>query len=196
MSSQIVTELPLQTERLSIRDFNENDSESLFQLYRIPETSQFESWSIVDDETEATEILQFWTKEQGADPRKGYTLAVELKESATFIGLIGLDRGFSVETDNSRVGFVGFRYFPVHWNKGYATEALSAILSWGFESLGLQRIHSGCMVENAASARVLEKAGMRHEGTTRQSFPIDDVWYDYHIYGILRTDTAPGQDSA
>ena len=57
-----MTELPLQTERLSIRDFNENDSESLFQLYRIPETSQFESWSIVDDETEATEILQFWTK--------------------------------------------------------------------------------------------------------------------------------------
>lgn len=191
MSSQTVAGLPLQTERLSIRDFNENDSESLFQLYKLPETSRYESWSIVGDEAEATEILQYWIKEQNVDPRKSYTLAVELKDSATFIGLIGLDRGFSVETDSSRIGSVGFRYFPEQWVRGYATEALCAILSWGFESLGLQRIHSGCVVENAASARVLEKAGMRREGTTRQSFPIDNVWYDYHIYGILRADPHP-----
>ncbi len=185
-----IANLPLNTDRLSLREFRTSDVDGLFRLYRLPETSRYESWNSLDNEREASEIVQFWIQQQSQDPRKGYTLAIELNESETFIGLIGLDRGFGVETSDRRTGFVGFRLFPVYWNRGYATEALGAVLTWGFESLGLHRVHSGCVAENLASSRVLEKAGMRREGITRKSFPIDDDWYDYHVYSILSEEFA------
>ena len=177
---------PLVTERLILREFRPDDLERLFWLYRLPETSRYERWEPLKQEDEARKILDTWIKQQSEAPRHNYSLAVELKGNNTFIGLCGLERGFSVETPNSaEIGFVAYRYFPNYWNKGYATEALRAVLQLGFTSLGLHRIHSGCAEDNAASARVLAKAGMRHEGTTRSSMKFDNEWHDFLVFGIL-----------
>ena len=66
---------------------------------------------------------------------------------------------------------------------------LNLLLSvFGFEVLGLQRIQSGCVRENIASIRVLEKAGMTYKGCRQESFCIGETWHDYLLYGIITTD--------
>jgi ribosomal-protein-alanine N-acetyltransferase len=150
--------------------------------------SQYESWNPLTGEAEAREFVGTWVGQQNEDPRRHYTLAIELQ--GEFIGLCGLDQGFSVEADDPHIAFVGYRLLPEHWNQGYATETVRALIHWGFAELDLHRIHSGCVRENGASVRVLEKAGMIHEGTTRRSFPIGDDWHDFLVYGLLQEDRA------
>lgn len=178
----------LNTDRLRLREFEERDAESLFELYRLPETSRFESWEPFKSEVEARDLIGYWIVQQRQASRRQFAFAVDLLEQERFIGLCSLDLGFGTETDDPRSGFVGYRYFPQEWRKGYATEALQEVVRWGFEEMNLHRIHSGCVRENHASARVLEKAGMRLEGTTRKSIPVADDWHDYLIFGLLRED--------
>lgn len=157
-----------------------------FNLYIRPETSEFESWDAHQAIEQSQDLLAHWIARQLDDPRSDYTLALDADGS--FIGLCGLELGFGTETDDMRSAFAGYRIEPSHWNQGYATEALRGIVEFGFCHLDLHRIHSGCAISNAASVKVLEKAGLKREGTTRESFPIGDKWVDYAIFGILRSD--------
>ena len=75
-----------------------------------------------------------------------------------------------------------------HWGRGYATEAARAVLAFGFERLQLNRIYAFRFSENAASGRVLEKIGMRHEGRTRQHIRKWERFIDLENYGLLRSE--------
>ena len=75
-----------------------------------------------------------------------------------------------------------------HWGKGYMTEALKEIIRFGFEERGLNRIWAAHFRENAASGRVMEKAGMIFEGIEREKYIKDGSYYDAACYAILRRD--------
>ena len=68
------------------------------------------------------------------------------------------------------------------------TEAVTAVVGWGFDELGLQKVYSRADVENVGSWRVMEKIGMTREGTLRSQGVNRGVRQDYHYYGILRTE--------
>ncbi len=72
------------------------------------------------------------------------------------------------------------------WGQGLATEALSALVQWGFETLNLNRIQAGLDTRNPASARVLEKVGFRREGTMLEDCIVNGEVSDSWIYGLLR----------
>ena len=74
------------------------------------------------------------------------------------------------------------------WNKGIATEAGRVILEYAFGRLELNRVGAVCMVENAASRRVLDKLGFEFEGIARQEIMKDGVYYDVAHYGLLSED--------
>jgi ribosomal-protein-alanine N-acetyltransferase len=74
------------------------------------------------------------------------------------------------------------------WGRGYATEALSAIIAFGFEQLHLNRIHASHMTRNPASGKVMIKAGMRYEGCLRQHIIKWDQFEDLASYAILRSE--------
>ena len=74
------------------------------------------------------------------------------------------------------------------WNRGYATEAARAVIAFGFEVLGLNRIHASHLTRNLASGRVMAKSGMRFEGTLRQHVIKWERPEDLAEYGILRAD--------
>jgi [ribosomal protein S5]-alanine N-acetyltransferase len=71
------------------------------------------------------------------------------------------------------------------WGYGYATEAMQAMLQFGFQSLGLHRISDFCDPENQASIRVMEKVGMRREGHLVQNHYTKGRWWDSVVYAIL-----------
>jgi RimJ/RimL family protein N-acetyltransferase len=89
--------------------------------------------------------------------------AIERLLDRTFVGAIGL--AFEPDRPCAKLGYwVGMPY----WGRGYATESAAAVVAFGFETLGLERIWAPRFRGNAASARVLEKVGFAHEGSRRQ----------------------------
>jgi ribosomal-protein-alanine N-acetyltransferase len=110
-----------------------------------------------------------------------YDWAVVEKESGRMIGTCGFA---SIDTDND-AGEVGYVLNPEYWGKGYATEALSRMLSFGFGVLGMHRIYVRIMSGNIASERVAKKCGMRHEATHIDGMRIKGNYETIEEYAIL-----------
>ena len=83
---------------------------------------------------------------------------------------------------------LGYWIAVPHWGKGYATEAVVAAIAFGFDTLGVNRIEAAFMPRNAASGRVMDKAGMQLEGRQRQYFCKNGIFEDVIRYAILRED--------
>ena len=81
---------------------------------------------------------------------------------------------------------VGYVLSRGYWGRGIMTEAVRAVIHFGFEELHLNRIESRCIAENMASARVMEKAGMVYEGTLRGREFIKGYYRDMKVYAIRR----------
>jgi RimJ/RimL family protein N-acetyltransferase len=92
--------------------------------------------------------------------------AVERLADGALVGAIGL----ALEPSGARAR-LGYWIGVPYWGRGYATECASAVVAFGFETLGLERIWAPRFRGNAASARVLEKIGLAHEGSRRQFVP-------------------------
>lgn len=81
---------------------------------------------------------------------------------------------------------IGWAFHPVYHGQGYASEAAQALLDYGFRTMDLHRVIATCQPENPASARVMEKIGMRREGFFRQCiYRGADEWWDEWFYAIL-----------
>jgi RimJ/RimL family protein N-acetyltransferase len=92
---------------------------------------------------------------------RGHALwAVDSKVARSFVGQCGL---VPVEGKGPEIE-LAYHFKKASWGKGYATEAAIAVLAQGLGAIGLERIIAVVMPENAASCRVVEKAGMRFEG--------------------------------
>jgi [ribosomal protein S5]-alanine N-acetyltransferase len=123
------------------------------------------------------------THAPGYDAGEQATFAVMLQEDGDLVGAIGLT--IVADHDRAELGYwVGVPY----WNRGYASEATVELLRFGFEALELNRIYAVHLVRNPASGRVMQKAGMRYEGTLRQHVRKWDVFEDLAWYGLLAVD--------
>jgi RimJ/RimL family protein N-acetyltransferase len=97
----------------------------------------------------------------------GYAMwAVEEKATGTFIGQCGLRPAATMDPDAGSEIDLAYHLTSASWNKGYATEAVVAVLAYGLGSVGLDRVMAVALPENVGSWRVMEKAGMQYEGTT------------------------------
>ncbi len=115
---------------------------------------------------------------------KEIIFAIALKATEQLIGTVGL-REIDQEHSQAEMGL----WVAVNaWGKGYATEASSAVLRFGFKELELNRIYAHHMVRNPASGRVLEKIGMKREGLLRQRVRKWGVFEDVVLLAILRED--------
>ena len=176
--------MKLQTSRLNFRQVSKEDLNIIHALHSFSEIDRFNTLGIPKT-IEATEkIIDDWCYKQNAEPPSLYAFCLELIDTKEFIGLIALNMG----KPNYKTAEIWYKIHPDHWRKGYATEALSCILHFAFNDLQLHRIEAGCAVENIASIKVLEKAGMIREGLKRKILPIRGEWKDNYFYAILEED--------
>ena len=84
-----------------------------------------------------------------------------------------------------RRGEFGFALHRDLWSRGHATEASALLLRFGFDHLRLRRISATCHPDNSASARVLEKAGLRFEGRMRSHLFVRGTWRDSPLYAVV-----------
>ena len=104
-----------------------------------------------------------------------------------FVGTCGFANLEAAHT-RAELGYVLSRGY---WGRGFASEAVQAMIGFGFENMGLNRIEACCIAENVASTRVMEKAGMTHEGTLRQRELIKGAYRDIKLYAILKSEYRP-----
>jgi RimJ/RimL family protein N-acetyltransferase len=105
------------------------------------------------------------------------------------IGGIGLDLKDDVYRRSAEIGYWLGEPF---WGRGIATAAVTAVCAWGFRTLDLARIYATVFEPNAASARVLEKAGFVREGRLRRSVLKHGVLLDELLYARVTGDAPPG----
>ena len=173
----------LRTERLVLREFTADDWSAIFAYQNHPGYLRFYERDAVTERQSQALTYQFilW---QGEQPRSRAQLAIALAATGQVIGNVGVRR----EAAEEPVADMGFELSPMHWGRGYATEAARAMVNWGFGEWGLERIHAHCVSDNLASARVLEKAGLTLEARLRDHQFFKGRFWDLSLYGILRAE--------
>ena len=115
------------------------------------------------------------------EENKSVQFVITLKEQGSIIGGIGLM--MKQELENAELGYWIAKSF---WHQGYCTEAANAVVKYGFETLGLNRIVATHMTRNPRSGKVMQKIGMKHEGHLRQAWKRWDKFEDVEMYAVLR----------
>ena len=172
------------SQRLNLIEISAADLDNIHQLHSYPETDKYNTLGIPENIQTTENILKEWLILQKVNPRQSYIFSIKENKKNEFIGLITLTLG----KPNFKNAEVWYKVSPDYWGKGFATEALNQILNFGFTHLALHRIEAGCAVENIASTKVLEKAGMTREGRKREVLPIKGIWTDNYFYAILESD--------
>ncbi len=173
----------LTTERLLLRELRLTDAPDIFAYASDPEVCRYTLWSAHRSLADTkrfieTELLR------SATGREGFAWALVDRQTQRTIGTCNYV-DWDVVHHRAEIGYALSRPY---WGKGLMTEAVRAAISFGFHVMGLNRIQGRCTVENRASARVLEKAGMQYEGTLRQHDLVKGIYCDMKLYAIVRSD--------
>lgn len=155
--------LPLETERLRIRPYRENDAVGLHEVFGSPEVMRWTPSPPSKDVAETAERLGRTMAFTARQPAGLGLWALELRESTELLGQVGL---FPVEGKGPDVE-VAYELAPRAWGRGYATEAARALVDYGFREIGLDRIVALILPDNVRSRRVAEKCAMTLEGPGR-----------------------------
>lgn len=170
----------LRTERLLLRPFRADDAADVERLAGEREIA-VNTATIPHPYPEGAAAE--WIAIQARRQREGeeVAFAVVERESGRLVGAMGLRL-----IHPHRRAELGYWIGKPYWGRGYATEAARAVLRYGFETLGLNRIHATHFTRNPASGRVMQKIGMTHEGRLRQHHIKWGVAEDVDFYGVLR----------
>lgn len=163
----------IETERLILRPFTENDAEAVFTCCRNPNLGNNAGWKPHETQEESLKILQ-----TVFIPQKNIW-AITKKENRQLVGSIGIIP--DPKRENSNVGMIGYWLNETQWGKGYMSEAVSVILKYGFNQLGLTLISANCYPHNEHSQQVLKRQGFVYEGILHQA----EVTYDGKTYDHL-----------
>jgi [ribosomal protein S5]-alanine N-acetyltransferase len=176
----------LVTERLLLRDFAWSDQEAVHAFAADPVVTRFMDWG--PNDVQATRaFLAMTVPQQTHWPRSEFELAAVLRDPACpdagrLIGSVSV----RITNREHRQGELGYVFNAAFWSRGYATEATTALLEFGFGPLELHRIIATCHPDNRGSVRVLEKAGMAYEGRLRDHKLIRGQWRDSLLYAAVK----------
>jgi ribosomal-protein-alanine N-acetyltransferase len=174
---------PIFTQRLRIREFEAGDREPLLSFVRDP--SQIEHMLLfLETEAKLDAFFSFLRTSATAEPRQQWHFAIDDQATQRYLGSCCL----MVEHEAPSSAEIGYWFVREAWGKGYASEAAAAMLALGFARLGFHRIWGKCHVDNTQSARVMEKLGMRYEGTLREHVWLRDHYRSSRIYGMLASE--------
>jgi RimJ/RimL family protein N-acetyltransferase len=171
---------PIRTKRLLLREARLSDYDDIHAYAADPEVVRFMDWGPNTPEVTA-QALGGWVAMSAQWPRDEVNLVVELLETGRAIGAIRL----SIYSKADRTADFGYTFHKDYWRQGLATEAARAIVETAFTTLRLHRVFATCDVRNAGSYAVMEKLGMRREGTLLQNHEVRGRWRDTHVYALL-----------
>lgn len=176
------------TARLAIRNLEANDGPRVFSYHRHPEVARFQSWG-----TESVDVVQTYIRSLAAvepgTPGNWYQVGIYLLDGGKLIG----DCGFRVPERNLAQAEVGMTLAPEFQGKGYATEAMRALLDYLFVTLMKHRVFGSADPQNVSSIRLQQRVGMRKEGHMVKSLWFGGEWVDDVIHAMLEEEWISGR---
>ncbi len=173
--------LTLETERLILRPFTEDDAEDMFYGWTSdPEVSKYVTWDTHQSLGETRQLLALWTEEYEKPERLNF--AIMLKSENKLIG--GIDVVGYLDGVNG-TPIIGYNLSRKYWGKGYMTEACRCVLEQLF-SMGYKEVRIDAMTENTGSIRVIEKCGGEHIGTDEMDIPSRGITVSVNRYIVKR----------
>ncbi len=185
----------LETERLVLRRFTMADADNLVSLDADPDVMRFVTAGVRTSREEIENkflpaFLGYYQRYEGF----GFWAAVE-KATGEFLGWFHFRP--RPDADPGEIE-LGYRLRKSAWGKGYATEGSRALIGKGFYEFGVQRVVAEAMAVNAASRRVMEKAGLKLVRTFHQPwpYPIEGDQFGDVEYALEKADWQQAQDGA
>ncbi|MEH7383030.1 GNAT family protein [Bacillus sp. JJ1533] len=170
----------LETERLRLREIVHSDAQEIFNCFSNHDVTRFYGQEPLTELKQAEQFVEFVAKNY--KEKRGIRWGIELNEGEGLIGTIG----FNAWSPKHKRAEIGYELYPSYWQKGYATEAASRVISYGFNELGLTRIGAVVFLENKASNDLIKKLGFEHEGILRGYMYQNGVAYDTNVYSLLK----------
>lgn len=178
---KIFARLPrIETERLALRKISLDDIDDMYEYAKDATVTKYLTWSPHIDKAYTFEYVSYLQSRYKIG--EFFDWAVTLRDGGKMIGTCGFTR-FDFQNDSGEIGYV---INPDYHGRGIATEAVAAVIRFGFEMLALNRIECKFMIENGASRRVMEKNGMTFEGIHRQGMLVKGVYRDIGVCSILK----------
>ncbi len=173
--------LPIHTERLTLRTLQKSDAESVYAMYSNPDMVRYLYMPQMQPGGLGEAMKRRVKRSKLASEGDILELAVLLKATGQFVGALT----FFYRSEVHQRGEIGYAVLPEFAGQGYATEGARELLRIGFEHLGLHRIEAQCDARNLASARVMARLGMQPEAHLRENEFVKGEWTDEILYGML-----------
>lgn len=173
----------LQTQRLILRPFQLSDAK---EVQRLAGRHEVTSRTGAIPYPYPDGLAERWIQSHSDMFNQGESVigAVTLNSTGELIGCMSVE-GISA---THKKGELAYWIAVDHWNRGYGTEAAHAIVNYAFTYFKLNKITSRHMAVNPASGKVMQKLGMKYEGTLRQEMFKDGEFCDLVVYGLLKVE--------
>jgi len=185
-------EQPVETPRLTLRPFSPGDFDDLYAYQSRPDVARYLYWDARDNVQVREALVRQCDEITLSAEGDWLTFAVVWREARRVVGEVGL-RLISRE---NRQGEIGFVFNPDYHGRGLATEAAESMLTLGFDAIGWHRIIGSCDARNHASARLMERIGMRQEAHFVHNQIVKGQWADELVYAVLDHDRRARKPSA
>jgi ribosomal-protein-alanine N-acetyltransferase len=172
----------LETARLVLREIVQADAEDLLRIFSDEETMRYWSCRPYTSVAQARRLINVLA--ETARGGIGIHWAITLRGDDRLIGKCGYNEWRKAH----RRGDISYIIAREHQGKGIVSEALGAMLDYGFDHMNLHSVEAGVTPGNGASARMLQKLGFILEGHLRENFLTETGFVDSLIYSLLRSD--------
>jgi ribosomal-protein-alanine N-acetyltransferase len=172
----------LETPRLRLRALAPTDARELFRVFSDPRVMTYWSGPPYRALEEAERLVVRVSEALAAG--RGIEWAITERDGGRLVGKCGFHRWEQAH----RRAEIGYALASAHWNRGLATEALGAMLSWGIAALDLHTVEAQVDPRNEPSIRLLDRLGFAREGLLKESFLYEGEFCDTAIYSLLTRD--------
>ena len=178
----------LETERLILRPFRAEDGEAMFRNWaHDPEVTKYLTWQPHENAGASHAIAALWERESGKPDF--YQWAIVPRGQEEPIGSLSVVR-LREDIDEAEIGYCMSK---AYWGRGIMPEALKAVMDYLFDTAGMNRVSACHDANNPKSGRVMEKAGMKREGTLRASQRSNRGIVDMTVYSVLAEEWMRGE---
>ena len=172
----------LETERLRLRQIRPSDNQAIFNIFKDPEVTRYYGMGSFSEMAEADELVARW-RQRFSERRLVRWVLAKLDDD----WVIGT-AGFTDWKRHFRSAQVGYDLAQPFWQQGFMSEALTAVLNFGFSQMQLNRIEALVMNDNTASIGLLNKLGFKKEGLLREYGYWGQTHHDLNLFALLKRD--------
>jgi RimJ/RimL family protein N-acetyltransferase len=177
----------LAARRIALRRFQPGNVEAFVAYRSSAQVARYQTWDAPYLHAAGEEFVAQMMARDPDTAGQWFQFAIVLQSTGELVG----DCAAHPHNDDIRQSEIGFTIAAEHQGRGYATEAAGSLVGYLFERRRKHRVTACCDARNAASARVLERLGMRREGHLRESTWAKGEWTDDLLYALLHSEWPP-----